>query len=76
MTVYSLYWYKFKKDKYVLNKAYTSYIIIALIWELLETIGDIIFINSSALRDIFFFDGVTDILVGLLGIYLARKYLE
>jgi len=76
VTFYSLYWYKFKRDKYVLNQAYTSYTIIALLWEFLEIIGDTIFVNSSALRDIFFFDGLTDILIGFIGIYLAKKYLK
>ncbi len=80
MTFYGLYWLEFRTRKdsktQFLKKASIKYLIVALFWEWLETIGDTIFLNTDSLKDIFIWDGVTDVIVGAIGMYFAYKYLE
>jgi hypothetical protein len=78
---YSLVWYKLnfnkpKSKQYNFQYFTILYIAVALIWEWLETIGDLIFVNISSIRDIFFFDGLTDVIIGFVGLIIAHKYLK
>ena len=52
------------------------YFLVAFGWELFEMVGDTIFINSNALIDTFIWDGVTDIVIGYIGLYVGYYYLE
>ncbi|MBN2420947.1 hypothetical protein JXB27_01555 [Candidatus Woesearchaeota archaeon] len=48
----------------------------SMTWEIMEIIGDKIIPQSPDLFDIFFFDGVFDIVVALIGAYLTFALLK
>lgn len=58
------------------KKSLKYYFIIALIWELLEIIGDKILITSDSMRDFFFWNGFNDIILGLIGLYYCYYQLK
>lgn len=74
---YSFIWI-FLSNKVKLNfKDYSFfYLFIALGWELLEKIGDNIFSSPNYLKDIFFFDGLSDVIIGFIGLYIANEILK
>lgn len=79
---YGIYFLWKQKDKQKLSKkgffdrAFLSYIGVALFWEFLEKIGDTILFNTDYLMDIFFWDGFYDVVVGLIGLLFAYYILE
>jgi len=67
----------------VKRKKITTWIftfVIAIFWEILETLEDLVVYNPDYLKDIFFWDGIGDIIVTLIGgifatflLYILRK---
>ena len=54
-----------------LSKYISIYVITALAWEFFEKIHDNVVLQPSYMLDVFFFDGVIDVLIGVVGVYLA-----
>jgi len=48
-----------------------SYIIVAGSWEIIEIIGDTLLFNTDYLKDVFIWDGLVDMIVGLIGVYIT-----
>lgn len=72
----SLYWIFKSKKKLSLIKLLIINLGLSILWEILEFIGDKLFYTPEYLKDIFIYDGLSDIVFGLIGVVIGYYILN